>query len=867
MSRYNPNSAEAKWQKAWNDAGCFACDEDPARPKYYVLEMFPYPSGRIHMGHVRTYVMGDVVARYHRARGHNVLHPMGWDAFGLPAENAARDRNVHPADWTHSNIEAMRDQLKLMGLSLDWSREFATCDPEYYGHQQALFLDMLEAGLVDRRESTVNWDPIDQTVLANEQVIDGRGWRSDALVEKRKLTQWFFRITDYAEELIEALGELDRWPEKVRLMQENWIGKSTGLQFEFDMVDAGGGDAGPLEVYTTRPDTLYGMGFCAVSPEHPLARKSAEDNPAVAEFIAECARTGTSEEALEKAEKKGMDLGLRVRHPFVEGKTCPIYVANFILMEYGTGAIFGCPGHDQRDFDFATKYGLEIIPVVAPAGMAGDDLKHYQDTYPSRDEVYVGPGQMINSADLDGKSVEDAKSVVTEQIESRGRGARTTNYRLRDWGVSRQRYWGCPIPVIHCEACGTVPVPKNELPVSLPEDVAFDKPGNPLDHHPTWKHVQCPSCQEAAVRETDTFDTFVDSSWYFARFCSPRATTPTDRAAVDYWLPVDRYIGGVEHAVLHLLYSRFFTRAMTMTGHTGIAEPFAGLFTQGMVCHETYQSADGRWLEPAEISRDGAAVTEADSGMAVTVGPSIKMSKARRNIVDPAEIIERYGADTARWFMLSDTPPDRDIEWTEAGIEGAWRFTQRVWRTIEDSIEGMAAANAAMPGNMGDSALELRRAAHKSIAGITRDIEAFRFNRAVAQVHTLTNEIGGFGSFGDDAAWVRREVVEILIRLFAPMMPHLAEECWTLLGHIDLVANQAWPEAEPALLADDEVTVAVQVNGKRCAEVRVPRDADQPIVEGAARDLDAVVKSLDGMIMRKVILVSNRILNFVVTDG
>ncbi|MDX5361179.1 MAG: leucine--tRNA ligase [Alphaproteobacteria bacterium] len=863
-TRYDAKTAEPKWQRAWEEAGVFRAVEDRARPKFYALEMFPYPSGRIHMGHVRNYTMGDVVARYKRARGFNVLHPMGWDAFGLPAENAARERGVHPADWTYRNIETMREQLKSMGLSIDWSREIATCDPSYYRHQQALFLDMVAAGLVDRRESTVNWDPVDQTVLANEQVIEGRGWRSGALVEKRKLAQWVFRITDKVESLLGALDGLDRWPDKVRLMQENWIGRSFGLRMTFDMVTDAGAPAEGLEVYTTRPDTLYGMSFCAVSPEHPLALAHAERDPGLKEFLAECNRLGTSEEALEKAEKRGWKLPLQAKHPFIEGRTVPVYVANFILMDYGTGAIFGCPGHDQRDFDFARKYGLDIIPVVAPTEALDGDLGGYVREYGQRREVFTGPGRMINSGPFDGMTVEEAKEAAMSRVEEMGRGARTTNYRLRDWGVSRQRYWGCPIPVIHCDACGIVPVPRDQLPVELPRDVAFDVTGNPLDHHPTWKHVDCPSCGKPARRETDTFDTFVDSSWYFARFCAPQAATPTEREAVDYWLPVDQYIGGIEHAVLHLLYSRFFTRAMRDTGHVDLDEPFAGLFTQGMVCHETYRAADGGWLEPGEVEiRDGQAVAKA-TGAPVETGPAIKMSKSKRNTVDPEAIIAAYGADTARWFMLSDTPPERDIEWTTAGVEGAWRFTQRIWRTLDEARDTLPPAGTGVPADLPAEAVDLRRAAHKAIVAVTEDIEAFRFNRAVARIYELTNTLSAFRSDKAGSGAAVREACEILIRLMAPMMPHLAEEAWHSIGHDTLVACMPWPVADAELTRDDSVVIAIQVNGKRRGEVSVPKDADRETVEGAARRIDAVSKVLEQGEIRKVVLVPNRILNFVV---
>ncbi|MFT7573492.1 MAG: leucyl-tRNA synthetase, partial [Paracoccaceae bacterium] len=725
-SRYAFKDAELRWQTAWEDGQCFAAEENPDLPKYYVLEMFPYPSGRIHMGHVRNYTMGDVVARYKRARGFNVLHPMGWDAFGMPAENAAMEKKVHPAEWTYANIDTMRRQLKLMGLSIDWTREIATCHPDYYRHEQKMFLDFIEAGLIHQREAWVNWDPVDQTVLANEQVIDGCGWRSGAPVEKRRLSQWFFKITDYAQELLDALDTLDRWPDKVRLMQANWIGRSEGLRIAFEMENR----KDDLEVYTTRPDTIFGASFCAMSPEHPLAAELADGNADLTAFIEECGRLGTSEAAIEQAEKVGFDTGLRVKHPFIDSKTMPVYVANFILMEYGTGAIFGCPAHDQRDLDFARKYGLDVLPVVVPEG---------EEDFAVGDVAYTDDGKLANSAFLNGMDVETAKADISDRIEAAGSGQREVNFRLRDWGISRQRYWGCPIPIIHCDDCGGVPVPAADLPVVLPDDVTFDRPGNPLDRHDAWKNVDCPKCGKPAVRETDTFDTFVDSSWYFARFTSPGADTPTDRAAADYWLPVDQYIGGVEHAILHLLYSRFFARAMKKTGHASMDEPFAGLFTQGMICHETYKTEDGAWVEPADVLEGhGDARVHAETREPLIVGRSEKMSKSKKNVIDPEDIISTYGADTARWFMLSDSPPERDLDWSESGITGAWRFSNRLWRLIAANTDTLPPIGT-VPDS--DSAPDLRRAVHAAIAGVTDDLEAFHFNRSVARIHELVNAL------------------------------------------------------------------------------------------------------------------------------
>ena len=878
--RYNARDAEARWQKIWDQRGIFATKNDDPRPKYYVLEMFPYPSGRIHMGHVRNYTMGDVVARYKRAVGMNVLHPMGWDAFGMPAENAAMERKVHPKAWTYDNIAAMKKQLKSMGLSLDWSREIATCDPAYYKHQQKMFLDFMRAGLVEREKRKVNWDPVDQTVLANEQVIEGRGWRSGALVEQREMSQWAFKITKYSEELLDALDTLERWPEKVRLMQKNWIGRSEGLlvRFALDPKTTPSGES-ELEIFTTRPDTLFGAKFMALAPDHPLALAAAAKNPALAKFIEECRHRGTAQAEIDTAEKLGFDTGIKAKHPFDPSWTLPVYVANFILMEYGTGAIFGCPAHDQRDLDFVNKYGLGNVPVVCPPGQ---DPASFVIT----DTAYDGDGTMINSRFLDGMTIAQAKEEVARRLEQESAGnrpvaQRQVNFRLRDWGISRQRYWGCPIPIIHCDNCGIVPVPEKDLPVTLPEDVTFDRPGNPLDHHPTWKHVTCPQCGGKARRETDTMDTFVDSSWYFERFTDPWITTaPTDLAAVNSWMPVDQYIGGIEHAILHLLYSRFFTRAMKATGHVGVDEPFAGLFTQGMVVHETYRTKSGEWVAPAEvkIESDGDVrrATLAATGESVEIGAIEKMSKSKRNTVDPDEIIESYGADVARWFMLSDSPPDRDVEWTERGVQGAWRFAQRLWRLAGEGAEIAKEAPTARPAEFSPAALSLRKAAHRALARVSDDIEKLHFNVCVAAIYefanTLNEVIGELGSESGsdegaastpDFRWAMREAVNILVQLFAPMMPHLAEECWAALGHDTLVAQAAWPQVEPGLLVESTVTLPVQVNGKKRAEVTVARDAGNAEIEAAVLALDAVKTALGGKAPKRVIIVPGRIVNVV----
>ncbi|THD45456.1 MAG: leucine--tRNA ligase [Bradyrhizobium sp.] len=877
--RYNVRESEQKWQKTWAEKSVFATQNEDPRPKYYVLEMFPYPSGRIHMGHVRNYAMGDVVARYKRARGFNVLHPMGWDAFGMPAENAAMQNATHPAKWTYANIATMRAQLKSMGLSLDWSREVATCDPSYYRHQQKLFLDFLASGLVARKKSKVNWDPVDNTVLANEQVVEGRGWRSGAPVEQRELTQWFLKISDYSDELLAALDHLDRWPEKVRLMQRNWIGRSEGMLVRFAIDPASRGrladapEARELEIYTTRPDTLFGAKFMAIAPDHPLAGAAARHDPKLAAFIEECRRMGTSVAAIETAEKKGYDTGLRVIHPFDAGWRLPVYVANFILMDYGTGAIFGCPAHDQRDLDFVNVYGLGATAVVCPPGV--DPASFAVDKV-----AYDGDGVMINSRFLNGMTIEAAKAEVAKRLETqtignRSQGQRQVNYKLRDWGISRQRYWGCPIPIIHCEADGIVPVPEKDLPVRLPDDVTFDAPGNPLDRHPTWKHVTCPQCGRDARRETDTMDTFVDSSWYFARFTDPwNETAPTTPAIVDRWLPVDQYIGGIEHAILHLLYSRFFTRAMRGSGHLDLDEPFAGLFTQGMVVHETYRDAEGRWIAPSEVrveAEDGGRRAYALAGdSALEIGPIEKMSKSKRNTIDPDEIIASYGADTARWFMLSDSPPERDVIWTEAGVQGSYKQVQRLWRLTCEIERIVGPDRPARPAAFSEAASAVRRAAHGALAKIEDEIERLRFNVCIATIYELANTLGtAVGQIEtetvpDDLRWAFAEAGDILVHAFAPMMPHLAEECWQVLGHKTLVAMSPWPLADRSLTVAAQMTLPVQVNGRKRDELTIGRDASDAEIEAGALALDAVRRAMDNKPARKVIIVPQRIVNVVV---
>ena len=854
MSRYSAAEIEAKWQQAWNKAEVFRAERTQDKPKYYVLEMFPYPSGRIHMGHVRNYTMGDVIARHRLATGHNVLHPMGWDAFGMPAENAAMASGGHPKDWTYGNIADMRGQMKPLGLSIDWSREFATCDPEYYGQQQALFLDFLEKGLVYRKNAVVNWDPVDMTVLANEQVIDGKGWRSGADVERRELTQWFFKISDFSEELLEALDGLDNWPAKVRLMQENWIGKSRGLQFSFERTDGG-----EIEVYTTRPDTLLGASFIGISPDHPLAKELAASNPDVAAFRAECSKGGTTEEALEKAEKLGFDTGLTVKHPLDPNWELPIWIANFILMDYGTGAIFGCPAHDQRDLDFCRKYDLPVIDTFFAMG----------DETPVGTEAFVPPKtdkvKWVNHfAGIDVATGQEAIDATIDYAEKNGWGTGVTKFRLRDWGLSRQRYWGCPIPVVHCETCGVVPEKKENLPVELPYDedgkpIDFATPGNPLDRHPTWRDCACPKCGAPAKRETDTMDTFVDSSWYFARFTAPRAQTPTDMVEADYWMNVDQYIGGIEHAILHLLYSRFFARAMHICGHLPekAIEPFDALFTQGMVTHAIYQTKDDKgravYHFPEEVEEADGGMRLKETGEAVEIVPSAKMSKSKKNVVDPVNIIQEFGADTARWFVLSDSPPERDVEWTAAGAEAAFKHLSRVHRIV---TEIAVSTEAATP----EADEALRREMHKTIHDVTGGVESFGFNAAIAKLYAFTNTLAR----SQAGAEAKREAAVTLVQLMSPMTPHLSEELWSTLGQEGLVTTAKWPEADAAMLVDDTITMPIQINGKRRAEIEVPKDMDKAEVEKAALSNDAVIRSLDGAQPKKVIVVPGRIVNVVV---
>lgn len=835
--RFNPHVADARWQNIWEERSSFVADDNSTKPRAYVLEMFPYPSGRIHIGHVRNYTMGDVLARYKRMTGHEVLHPMGWDAFGMPAENAAMEKNIHPGSWTRDNIANMKAQLKRLGFAIDWTRELATCESEYYGHEQALFLKLYAAGLVYRKESAVNWDPVDMTVLANEQVIDGKGWRSGAPVERRKLSQWFLKITDFADELLAGLGSLDQWPDKVRLMQENWIGKSQGLKCTFRFP---GGDDG-IDVFTTRPDTMFGASFVAIAADHPVAQKLASNAPDLQAFIDECRKGGTTAADIETAEKRGFDTGLTVEHPLDASWHLPVYVANFVLMDYGTGAVFGCPAHDQRDLDFARKYNLPVTRVVADGDMT--------DSVFTGDIAFTGPGTIVNSRWMNGMSIDQAKADVIARAQAEGWGIGQTQYRLRDWGVSRQRYWGTPIPIIHCQNCGAVPVPDDQLPVTLPEDVSFDIPGNPLDRHPSWSKVDCPSCGIPARRETDTLDTFVDSSWYFIRFASQPQGKPFDRTIAEKWLPVNQYIGGVEHAILHLLYARFWTRALSHIGMIDVKEPFASLFTQGMVTHQTYQDAKGSWLSPDQVRRNGDIWTIIDSGAPAIAGRIEKMSKSKKNVVDPDDIVDQYGADAVRWFMLSDSPPERDLEWSEAGIEGCWRFVQRLWR-LTSQVSGADGVDKA-----------LDRKTHQIIAGVGADIEALAFNKAVAKIYDLANVIEKAAPSAS-----RDSAIRTILLLSSPMVPHLAEEAWTQLGAElggGLIADATWPAVDPTLLEEDEVTIAIQVRGKLRDTLTVAKGLPQAEMEALALASQKVQHAIDGGDIKKIIFVPDRLVNIV----
>ena len=858
--RFNPKSVDKKWQDIWDKQNLFLSKVDHSKEKYYILEMFPYPSGKIHMGHVRNYTLGDVVARYKRAQNYNVLHPMGWDAFGLPAENAAIQNKTSPSEWTYKNIDEMKRQLKLIGLSIDWSKEIATCDKTYFKHQQKLFKDLFDSKLVYKKESQVNWDPIEQTVLANEQVIDGKGWRSGAEVQRKKLSQWFFKITDFAEDLLDGLFELKNWPDKVKLMQENWIGKSIGCELELEIYDSKFKSLNQkLQIYTTRPDTIFGATFCAISPEHPFNDQHCEQNINLKNFKKKYESTNLTEETLAKTEKEGIRLDFYVKHPLIKDKFLPIYVANFILMNYGSGAIYGCPAHDQRDLDFAIKYDLEVIPVILPNNINIDDFK-------IESEAYTGDGTLINSNFLNELTIKQAQEAVIKDLESKKIGNKKINYRLRDWGISRQRYWGCPIPIIYREDGEVICLSEKDLPIELPENIDLSKSGNPLENHPTWKYTTCPDTGMNAIRETDTLDTFVDSAWYFLRFCSPSNNNePFSKEEVDYWMPVDQYVGGVEHAILHLLYSRFFTRALNKNGSIEFKEPFDGLFTQGMVCHETFRLKTGEWIMPKDVYEKDNIYFQEKTGQEVICGPSESMSKSKKNVVDPEDIINNYGADTARLFMLSDSPPERDISWSLSGINGAYKFVQRFWRTIKNCENVFEVNINNKPRSFSKNSETFRKSVHKNLKSITNSIDNFQMNVSVAKIHELTNELSLFDCNEIDEKWSKKEALLILIRTIEPFMPHLAEECWKLIGNSKSIINESWPAYEEVLLNDEEKTIVLQINGKKKAELKMPDQSSEEEVFNSFMKLDNIKKLIqDESSINKKIFIKNKILNIVI---
>lgn len=825
-THYPFKAVENKWQSFFEKEQTYVVPDQGSAPKAYILEMLPYPSGSLHMGHVRNYAIGDAIARFHRAKGFRVLYPMGWDAFGLPAENAAIERGIHPKTWTLQNIEQMRGQLQRLGFSYDWNREIATCFPNYYGQEQQIFLDFYKNGLLERKESWVNWDPIDHCVLANEQVVNGRGWRSGAVVEKRKLSQWSVRITKYAQELLDDLEKLDQWPEKVRKMQENWIGRSQGALVRFEVTDS---QDQFLEIYTTRPETLFGASFCAIAPSHPLAEVCAQNNPELKAFLDECNQIATTEEALSTIDKKGHLTGLEIKHPFIEGKTLPVYVANFVLMEYGTGALFGCPAHDARDLEFAQKYNLPILPVVD-------------------EETQT----LIHSGFLNGLSLEEGQSVAIARLEEMKQGEARTTFRLRDWSVSRQRFWGCPIPMIHCDDCGVVPVPPQDLPITLPDDVSFDKTGNPLDHHPTWKHVNCPSCGKPAVRETDTLDTFFDSSWYFLRYCTPHAKEPFNKDITASWAPVDWYIGGIEHAILHLLYARFFVKALRDCGYINIDEPFTRLLTQGMVCHETYQDAAGSWLYPSEVERNASGqMVQIKNGERAICGRSEKMSKSKRNTVDPMSMIESYGADVTRFFTLSDTPADRDFDWNSEALDGAWRYLNRVWRVIQQ-----------VPSRIQqEGSNDILKSAHQYLVKLEEAYQKNAFNKAIALNRELLRIIED--NIQTASGTALQTAAEFALHTLLPVAPHIAHDLWDLLHPGEVLTHVLWPTADPILSVAEHITIAVQINGKLRTTLHVVPGTDAETLEQMALEDISVQNVLKGTLPKKVIVVKNRIVNIV----
>ncbi len=838
MERLNFQAIEKKWQLVFAKQKLY---NDKYSKKFYCLEMFPYPSGKIHMGHVRNYTIGDVIARFKHLNGFNVLHPMGWDAFGLPAENAARENNLHPKNWTEKNISEMKRQLKLMGLSIDWDLEISTCDESYYKHQQEIFIDFYNKGFVKRKENYVNWDPVEQTVLANEQVVNGKGWRSGAIVERKKLSQWFFDITKFSEDLLLGLENLKNWPDKVKTMQKNWIGKSLGCEIKFNLI----GSEEKLTVFTTRPDTIFGATFIAVSADHPICKKF-KDNKDFEEFKKECLKVGTTEEALANAEKSGFNTALYANHPFKKNKKLPIYVANFILMDYGTGAIFGCPAHDQRDFDFAKKYKLEIIKVVS------DDNNSKNKTQ-DLEKAYTGDGYLINSEFLNGLSVELAKEKIIKEIEKLKIGQKKISYRLKDWGISRQRYWGCPIPMIHLKDGSIVPVDKKDLPVKLPEDIDLNVSGNPLENHKEWKNIIYNKTGETAIRETDTLDTFVDSSWYFLRFCSPNEEEkPFDMNKINYWMPVDQYIGGIEHAILHLLYSRFFMRALKKTNNKfKDDEPFKGLFTQGMVCHETYKDKDGKWLSPNEIEKDkeGKFIKISDKTK-VLVGPSESMSKSKKNVVDPESMIKSYGADAVRWFILSDSPPEKDIQWSNQGVNAAYKFLQKIY-----NLNNLVINNKNKKKTY-DNDLDLR--INSYINKITSLINNFNLNVVVANVYEIYNIFNDYLNKDVSGECLRRNLVK-LMKVLIPFTPHLSHECLEMLGATD---KNKWPSVDKKLIEKEKIKIAIQFNGKTRDVLEVEKDLNEKEIVKLCNN-NIKLKEKIKIKSQKIIFVKNRIINFV----
>ncbi len=863
QDRYDPAAVEADAQRHWEEQRCFEAVEDPSRPKYYCLSMFPYPSGKLHMGHVRNYTIGDVLARFMRMNGHNVLQPMGWDAFGLPAENAAMANGVPPARWTYDNIAHMKRQLKALGFALDWRRELATCQPEYYRWNQWLFLRMLEAGIAYQKTGVVNWDPVDQTVLANEQVIDGRGWRTGALVEKREIPMYYLRITDFAPDLLGALGEMPGWPERVRAMQANWIGRSEGVRigFPYEL----GAERGVLYAFTTRADTVMGVTFCAVAPEHPLAQHAALRDPKVAAFVESCKHGPAIEAEIATQEKRGIDTGLSVRHP-LSGEPVPVWIGNYVLMTYGEGAVMGVPAHDERDFEFAKKYGLRIRQVISV-----DGRDYSTDAW---QPWYGEHGRCVNSGPYDGLDFERAIAAVAADLAHRGLGERQTTWRLRDWGISRQRYWGCPIPIIHCAACGAVPVPDEQLPVLLPEDLVPDGSGNPLARDARFLACTCPKCGAAARRETDTMDTFVDSSWYFLRYaCSDNASAMLDER-VRYWLPVDQYIGGIEHAILHLLYARFWTRVIKRLGGVEFAEPFTNLFTQGMVLNEVFfrkpESGRIQYFNPAEVElrRDASgarqeAVLRAD-GLPVESGGVVTMSKSKNNGVDPQALVDEFGADTARLFTMFAAPPEQTLEWSDEGVQGAFRFLKRLWKAVYDHVSAGAVAQPPREG-LGDAARALRRQAHQTLAKVTDDVGRRRtFNTAIAAVMELMNAVARFepAAAGDRA--VVQESLEIAVLCLSPIVPHVTHALWRELGHERALIDEPWPRADEAALSQDTIEIVVQVNGKLRARVAVPAGADQEAARAAALADPTVRKFVGDAVIRKVVVVPGKLVNVVV---